>query len=148
MTSRNIGKLTSIDAQLRLLAPAKVLEDDKLVEYDALLLDRVLEILQDLHGGEIRETVQECYELSAEYEGKHDPKILDDLGKVITYLDPSDSIIIAKSFSHMLNLANLAEEVQIAHRRRIKLKKGDFTDESSTTTESDIEKTLKRLVGN
>lgn len=26
----------------------------------------------------------------------------------------SDSIVIAKAFSHMLNLANLAEEVQIA----------------------------------
>ena len=55
--------------------------------------------------------------------------------------------MIAKAFSHMLNLANLAEEVQIAHRRRIKLKKGDFADENSATTESDIEETLKRLVG-
>lgn len=33
----------------------------------------------------------------------------------------SDSIVIAKAFSHMLNLANLAEEVQIAYRRRNKL---------------------------
>lgn len=48
----------------------------------------------------------------------------------------------------MLSLANLAEEVQIAHRRRIKkLKTGDFVDENSATTESDIEETLKRLVG-
>lgn len=48
----------------------------------------------------------------------------------------------------MLNLANLAEELQIAHRRRIKkLKKGDFADENSATTESDIEETFKRLVG-
>lgn len=47
----------------------------------------------------------------------------------------------------MLNLGNLAEEVQIAYRRRIKLKKGDFADESSATTESDIEETFKRLVG-
>ncbi|RWW43371.1 hypothetical protein BHE74_00050987 [Ensete ventricosum] len=46
----------------------------------------------------------------------------------------------------MLNLANLAEEVQIAYRRRIKLKKGDFADENSAITESDIEETLKRLV--
>lgn len=46
----------------------------------------------------------------------------------------------------MLNLANLAEEVQIVHRRRIKKKKGDFADENSATTESDIEETLKRLV--
>ncbi|KAL7172537.1 hypothetical protein ACSBR2_027694 [Camellia fascicularis] len=47
----------------------------------------------------------------------------------------------------MLNLANLAEEVQIACRRRIKLKKGDFADENSAMTESNIEETLKRLVG-
>ena len=73
-------------------------------------------------------------------------KKLDELGQMITSLDPGDSIVIAKSFSHMLNLANLAEEVQIAYRRRIKLKKGDFADENSAITESDIEETLKRLV--
>ncbi|XP_050890848.1 phosphoenolpyruvate carboxylase 2-like [Lathyrus oleraceus] len=62
-------------------------------------------------------------------------------------LDAGDSIVIAKSFSHMLNLANLAEEVQIAYRRRIKLwKKGDFGDENSAINESDIEETFKRLV--
>ncbi|PQM41559.1 phosphoenolpyruvate carboxylase 2 [Prunus yedoensis var. nudiflora] len=147
MASRNLEKMASIDAQLRLLAPGKVSEDDKLIEYDALLLDRFLDILQDLHGESLRETVQDCYELSAEYERKQDPKKLEELGKVLTSLDPGDSIVIAKSFSHMLNLANLAEEVQIAYRRRIKLKKGDFADEASATTESDIEETLKRLVG-
>lgn len=57
MTSRKIEKMASIDAQLRLLAPSKVSDDDKLVEYDALLLDRFLDILQDLHGDDIRETV-------------------------------------------------------------------------------------------
>ncbi|KAL2466657.1 Phosphoenolpyruvate carboxylase 1 [Abeliophyllum distichum] len=145
--SRNLEKMASIDAQLRLLAPGKVSEDDKLVEYDALLLDRFLDILQDLHGEEIRETVQECYELSAEYEGTRDPQKLEELGKVLTSLDAGDSIVIAKSFSNMLNLANLAEEVQIAYRRRSKLKKRDFSDEASATTESNIEETLKRLVG-
>jgi phosphoenolpyruvate carboxylase len=91
--------------------------------------------------------VHDCYELSAEYEAKHDPQKLEELGRVITSLDPGDSIVVTKSFSHMLNLANLAEEVQIAYRRRIKLKKGDFADENSATTESDIEETLNRLVG-
>lgn len=57
MTGRKIEKMASIDAQLRLLAPGKVSDDDKLVEYDALLLDRFLDILQDLHGSDIRETV-------------------------------------------------------------------------------------------
>lgn len=57
MAARNLEKLASIDAQLRLLAPGKVSEDDKLVEYDALLLDRFLDILQDLHGENLRETV-------------------------------------------------------------------------------------------
>ncbi|KAG2317832.1 hypothetical protein Bca4012_068772 [Brassica carinata] len=147
MAGRNIEKKASIDAQLRQLVPAKVSEDDKLIEYDALLLDRFLDILQDLHGEDLRETVQELYELSAEYEGKREPKKLEELGKVLTSLDPGDSIVISKAFSHMLNLANLAEEVQIAYRRRIKkLKKGDFVDESSAATESDIEETFKRLV--
>lgn len=57
MAARKLEKLASIDAQLRLLAPGKVSEDDKLVEYDALLLDRFLDILQDLHGEDIKETV-------------------------------------------------------------------------------------------
>ncbi|KAG6494026.1 hypothetical protein ZIOFF_049044 [Zingiber officinale] len=141
-----VEKMASIDAHIRLLAPAKVSEDDKLVEYDALLLDRFLDILQDLHGEEIRETVQDLYELSAEYEDKHEPQKLEDLGKLLTSLDAGDTIVVTKSFSHMLNLANLAEEVQIAYRRRAKLKKGDFADENSAATESDIEETLKRLV--
>lgn len=55
--TRKLEKLASIDAQLRLLVPAKVSEDDKLVEYDALLLDRFLDILQDLHGEGLKETV-------------------------------------------------------------------------------------------
>ena len=57
MAGRNLEKMASIDAQLRLLAPAKVSEDDKLIEYDALLCDRFLDILQDLHGEDLRETV-------------------------------------------------------------------------------------------
>ncbi|KAL2328058.1 hypothetical protein Fmac_021485 [Flemingia macrophylla] len=147
MATRNLEKMASIDAQLRLLAPSKVSDDDKLVEYDALLLDRFLDILQDLHGDDIRETVQDCYELSAEYEGQHNPQKLEELGNMLTGLDAGDSIVISKSFAHMLNLANLAEEVQIAYRRRIKLlKKGDFADENSAITESDIEETFKRLV--
>ena len=57
MATAKLEKLASIDAHLRLLAPRKVSEDDKLVEYDALLLDRFLDILQSLHGEDIRETV-------------------------------------------------------------------------------------------
>ncbi|KAJ9550144.1 hypothetical protein OSB04_014189 [Centaurea solstitialis] len=147
MASRNLETMASIDAQLRLLAPSKVSDDDKLVEYDALLLDRFLDILQDLHGQDIRQTVQDCYELSAEYEGNVDPNKLEELGRMLTSLDAGDSIVVAKSFSQMLNLANLAEEVQIAYRRRIKLKRGDLADEASAPTESNIEETLKRLVG-
>ncbi|XP_025816455.1 phosphoenolpyruvate carboxylase, housekeeping isozyme isoform X4 [Panicum hallii] len=56
MARNAVDKATSIDAQLRLLAPQKLSDDDKLVEYDALLLDRFLDILQDLHGEDIRET--------------------------------------------------------------------------------------------
>ncbi|KAF5175689.1 hypothetical protein FRX31_034724 [Thalictrum thalictroides] len=49
----------------------------------------------------------------------------------------------AKSFSHMLNLANLAGEVQIAYRRRIKLKNGVFTEESNATSQQ-LNQILKR----
>eukprot|EP01018_Ginkgo_biloba_P000377 Gb_39797 [translate_table: standard] len=146
MARNSLEKMASIDAQMRILVPTKVSEDDKLIEYDALLLDRFLDILQDLHGEDIKETVQECYELSGEYEGKGDPCKLEELGNVLTSLDPGDSIVVASAFSHMLNLANLAEEVQIAYRRRIKHKKGSFADENSATTESDFEETFKRLV--
>ena len=57
MANRNLEKLASIDAQLRLLVPGKVSEDDKLIEYDALLLDKFLDVLQDLHGEGLKETV-------------------------------------------------------------------------------------------
>ena len=50
-----------MDVHLRQLVPGKVSEDDKLVEYDALLLDRFLDILQDLHGEDLRETVRSLY---------------------------------------------------------------------------------------
>nr|ABG20459.1 phosphoenolpyruvate carboxylase [Bienertia sinuspersici] len=147
MASGKLEKMASIDAQLRALAPGKVSEDDKLVEYDALLLDRFLDSVQALHGEEIRETVQGLYEHAAEYERTRDTKKLEELGDMLIRLDAGDSIVVAKSFSHMLILANLAEEVQIAYRRRIKnLKKGDFADESSAITESDLEETLRRLV--
>ena len=52
-----VERLSSIDAQLRMLVPGKVSEDDKLIEYDALLLDRFLDILQDLHGDDLKEMV-------------------------------------------------------------------------------------------
>ena len=48
-----VERLSSIDAQLRMLVPGKVSEDDKLIEYDALLLD----ILQDLQGDDLKEIV-------------------------------------------------------------------------------------------
>lgn len=57
MANRSLEKMASIDAQLRQLVSAKVSEDDKLIEYDALLLDRFLDILQDLHGEDLKETV-------------------------------------------------------------------------------------------
>lgn len=53
----NLRKIASIDAQMRLLVPKRVSDDDKLIEYDALLLDRFLDILEDLHGKELKETV-------------------------------------------------------------------------------------------
>lgn len=65
MSRNSLEKHGSIDAQLRLLAPAKVSEDDKLVEYDALLVDRFLDILQSLHGEDLRETVPRFSSISS-----------------------------------------------------------------------------------
>lgn len=70
MANRNLEKMASIDAQLRLLVPARVSEDDKLVEYDALLLDRFLDILQDLHGEDLKETVSYNWEFDFDLEGR------------------------------------------------------------------------------
>ncbi|KAF5808389.1 putative phosphoenolpyruvate carboxylase [Helianthus annuus] len=57
MATRNLEKLALVDAQLRLLVPGKVSEDNKLIEYDALLLDKFLDILKDLHGEDLKEAV-------------------------------------------------------------------------------------------
>lgn len=54
-----LQKIASIDAQMRLLVPKRVSDDDKLIEYDALLLDRFLDIVEDLHGKELKETVHQ-----------------------------------------------------------------------------------------
>lgn len=51
-----LQKMASINAQMRLLVPKKLSEDDQLVEYDTILLDRFLNVLQDLHGADIKET--------------------------------------------------------------------------------------------
>lgn len=138
-----------MDDYLRKLVPGKVTDDDKLIEYDALLLDRFMDIVQDLHGDEMREKIQLCYELASEFDTASatdvDDKLME-LGQVLQDMDPGDSIVVASSFSHMLNLTNLAEEVQIAFRRRVKLKKREFGDENSAITESDLEETLRRLV--
>ena len=58
MAMAHLQKIASIDAQMRLLVPKRTSDDDKLIEYDALLLDRFLDILEDLHGKELKETVQ------------------------------------------------------------------------------------------
>jgi phosphoenolpyruvate carboxylase len=145
-----LQKMASFDAQMRLLVPRKVSEDDKLIEYDALLLDRFLDILQDVNGPEIKETVQKCFELSGMYSetgGCGDRQKLEELAELLNSLDGGDSIVVASSFSHMLNLVNLAEEVQIAHRRRVQhARKWEIGDENSALTESDMEETFRRLV--
>lgn len=91
--------------------------------------------------------VQNCYELSGAFcktDGKDEAK-LQQLSSLLNNLDAGDSIVVASSFSHMLNLGNLAEEVQIAYRRPGS-RKGDLGDESSALTESDLDQTFQRLV--
>ena len=90
---------------------------------------------------------RELYEHAAEYERTHDPEKLEDLGYMISSLDAGDSIAVTKYFTQMLNLANLAEEVQLSHPTRIRnLKKGTLTKQILPINESDIEQTLRRLV--
>lgn len=148
----SLPRVTSMDEQLRKLVPGKVSADDKLIEYDALLLDHFFQILQDLYGEETQERVHSSYELASQYEnsvshgsGGNDDK-LQELGDMLSGLDPGDSIVIASSLSHMLNLTNLAEELQIASRRRVKMKTRDLGNENSAITESDLEETIRRLV--
>uniref|UniRef100_A0A6N2L7W4 Phosphoenolpyruvate carboxylase n=1 Tax=Salix viminalis TaxID=40686 RepID=A0A6N2L7W4_SALVM len=130
MACRNLQKMASIDAQLRLLAPGKVSGDDRLDLHGQHIKETVLAFCSSYSRSSLQLlTVHDCYELSAEYEGKHDPQKLEELGKVMPSLGLD---------------SNLAEEVQIAYRRRIKLKKGDFADENWGTTEADIEETLTR----
>ena len=91
--------------------------------------------------------VQRCYELAGEYgssEGHEDAEKLEDLAKILNSFDAGNSIMVSSSFSHMLNLGNLAEEVQIAYIH--KTKRGDINDEDCVLTESDIYETFKRFV--
>jgi phosphoenolpyruvate carboxylase len=47
----------------------------------------------------------------------------------------------------MLNLANLAEEVQMVRQKKMEAScRGSFADEGSAPTESDIDETIQRLV--
>lgn len=94
--------------------------------------------------------IQNCYELSGMYcktDGCGDIEKLNQLSDLLNNLDAGDSIVVASSFSHMLNLGNLAEEVQMGYRRPGQhKKKGDIGDENSALTESDMEDTFQRLV--
>ena len=94
MANRNLEKVASIDAQLRLLVPGKVSEDDKLIEYDALLLDKFLDILQDLHGEDLKETV----------------RLLESL------------IVFASDFDLSLLIFNLSKEIQSQLRNLLIMK--------------------------
>ncbi|PUZ58603.1 hypothetical protein GQ55_5G522200 [Panicum hallii var. hallii] len=138
----------NVDAHLRQVAPEKVSVDERLVDYETLLVARLLDILQGLHGGEFRQV--ECLRLSGEYHGDGDPARLEEPGALLTSLDVGDAIMVASSFSHMLNLANIAEEVQMAYRNKAETgrrRRGGFADEASASTESDIDETLQHLVG-
>ena len=54
MAMAHLQKIASIDAQMRLLLPKRTSDDDKLIEYNALLVDRFLDILDDLHSKELK----------------------------------------------------------------------------------------------
>ncbi|MCO5546822.1 hypothetical protein L7F22_000258 [Adiantum nelumboides] len=105
------------DEHMRKLVPHEVIGDDHLIEYDALLLEGFMDILQDLHGDDMREKVQLCYELASERENAQSTDIKEKLQEL--------------------------EEVQIAFWQRVKLKKSEFEDENGAITEFDLEETFK-----
>jgi phosphoenolpyruvate carboxylase len=95
--------------------------------------------------------VQSLYEIAGLYsktDGRGDVEKLNQLADLLNNLDAGDNIVVASSLSHMLNLGNLAEEVQIAYRRRVSKARrtGDIGDENSALTESDMEETFQRLL--
>lgn len=73
-------------------------EDEKLIEYDVILQDCFLDILYDLHRSYIKEMVREFREHFGEYERKCDPHKLEEMGSVLTILEPRVSIVVVNSF--------------------------------------------------
>lgn len=143
------GRQQSVGTHLRHLGPEKLSDDDRLLNYETLLVARFLDILQDLHGSDFRQVVEECLRVSGEYqsEGGDQEARLGELGGLLTSLDVGDAIMVASSFSHMLNLANLAEEIQMVYQKKMEAsRRGGFADEASAPTESDIDETFQRLV--
>ncbi|XP_051223627.1 phosphoenolpyruvate carboxylase 1 [Lolium perenne] len=141
----------SVGAELRRLARDRVAgdDDDRLLNYETLLVDRFLDILQELHGSNFRRVAEECLRVSGEYQrdGGDQAARLAQLGALFTSLDVGDAITLTSSFSHMLNLANLAEEVQMVRQKKMEAsRRGSFADEGSAPTESDIDETIQRLV--
>ncbi|KAJ8445957.1 hypothetical protein Cgig2_001275 [Carnegiea gigantea] len=93
-------------------------------------------LLSEIVGRTEPVNVQELYMHGAEYERTHDSKKLEELGNIIASLDASHLVAVAKSFTHMLNLANLPIDVQMAHPTRItNLKKGALIQGAFRTDE-------------
>ncbi|KQK03254.1 phosphoenolpyruvate carboxylase 2 [Brachypodium distachyon] len=124
-------------------------DEDRLLGYETLLVSHFLDILQDIHGSDFRRVVEECLRVSGEYQ-RAEPDAaakLEELGALLTGLDVGDAIMVSSSFSHMLNLANLAEETQMVYEKKMEAcRRGSFADEASVPTESDIDDTFQRLV--
>ncbi|GBG71386.1 hypothetical protein CBR_g8806 [Chara braunii] len=124
----------------------QVYEDDSVFKDETLLLELFLDILRDLDGEEVSSQVKKCYTIAAAYSESLNLNVLNDLISFIDGLPPANSILIASAFSHMLNLENLAEEVQMALRRRSDVKTGELGDEGNELTESNFTETLAKLL--
>eukprot|EP00850_Spirogloea_muscicola_P011767 SM000074S21677 [mRNA] locus=s74:317687:324258:- [translate_table: standard] len=124
---------------------SRVADDDILIEDEALLMEDFLEVLRESNGPEVAQKVEQCYSLSTDYNTTGSPEGLQKLEEMFDQMEPEDSIVLASAFSHMLNLGNLAEEVQMAHRKRATVKTGEMFDEASAITESNITETFMKL---
>ncbi|GBG60875.1 hypothetical protein CBR_g15996 [Chara braunii] len=144
----HVGPLTVVDNTLldgTSFIP-RVADDDLLFADDALLLQLFLDTLLNHHGPEIARKVRTCYSLGGMYSKSCSNE---DLVRLETFMDqfcPGDAILTASAFSHMLNLENIAEEVQMSLRRRSQVKTGNISDEGSALTESTFPETLQKLL--
>ncbi|GBG63625.1 hypothetical protein CBR_g38936 [Chara braunii] len=97
-------------------------------------------------GKKVTTKVKKCYEMAAQYSLSLCSEHLAKLVSFMETLSASEAIVTASAFSHMLNLENIAEEVQMVLQQKSNVKTGGLGDEENVLTESNFTETLAKLV--